>query len=238
MSSFVRNLVLRAAGLAPVAAPVAKPVLEGPALLEEPVLDVVEEEAAAPAVSRPKVESAKAVEPVKSREAQKAAPVAKERAVDPAPLPVREAVVPEAPREKAAEPVRRVEVVPEVRAETREVVAQVEPVRSAEPIPQVAPVVEVERERVSESVPVMEATPVKELVFVDAPPLPAQILRQLEQSVMEQVPAEAGRVEVHIGRVEVVQPAAPPPPPSRARREPRGFADHRLERNYLNRRWY
>ena len=62
----------------------------------------------------------------------------------------------------------------------------------------------------------MDAAPETELVFVDAPPLPPHIMRQLEQSVMEQVPADAARVEVHIGRVEVVQPAAPPPPPSEA----------------------
>ena len=145
MSSFVRNLVLRAAGLAPVAAPVAKPVLEGPVLLEEPVLDVAEEEAAAPEPSRPQVEPRK--QPEKTREVQKAAPVVKERAADRADVPVREVVVPDAPRVITAEPVRRVEVVPEVRAETREVAAaRMEPERSVEPIPQVAPVVDVERE--------------------------------------------------------------------------------------------
>jgi hypothetical protein len=75
-------------------------------------------------------------------------------------------------------------------------------------------------------------------VFVDTPPLPPHILRQVEERVTESVPAEAARVDVHIGRVEIVQPAAPPPPAVRQRREPRGFADHRAERTYLNRRWY
>ena len=126
MSSFVRNLVLRAAGLAPVAAPVAKPVLQGPVLLEEPVLEVMEEEAAAPAPLRPKVDSAKAVEPVKSHEVQKAAPVVKERAADRADVPVREGCAGGAAGEGGGTG-SRVEVVPEVRAGTREVAAHVEP---------------------------------------------------------------------------------------------------------------
>ena len=230
MSRFVRNLVLRAAGLAPAAAPVKKPVFE------EPALDVAEPEERT-IQPQLRVEEER-VAPVKARETRQAAPVvpvvsvvkphAVERPVSPPPRIVREVVLPRVEAPATAMPA--LEVAPEVRMEVHDTEMR----QAGRPaLPAL-----MERAVVAETAPVVETVREREVVFVEAPPLPPQILRQVEERVMESVPPEAARVDVHIGRVEIVQPAPPPPPAPRPRREPRGFADHRLERNYLNRRWY
>jgi hypothetical protein len=104
VSSFVRNLVLRAAGVAPVAVPLKKPAAfeEPKELLEEPVAETAAEQAAKPAASQAKLDAQKAVEPANVREAQTVEPAAKARRVD-SPMPAQ--VVPvEAPRMSTVEP--------------------------------------------------------------------------------------------------------------------------------------
>lgn len=48
----------------------------------------------------------------------------------------------------------------------------------------------------------------------------------------------APRVDVHIGRIEILPPAVAAPPPSPPRRRPRGFAEHASARSHRDRRWY
>jgi hypothetical protein len=68
---------------------------------------------------------------------------------------------------------------------------------------------------------------------------PAHLI-EIESAPIVPAPVESAppNVEVRIGRIEIIQAAPPPSPAPRPRREPRGFAEHRLDRAYLNRRWY
>jgi hypothetical protein len=53
------------------------------------------------------------------------------------------------------------------------------------------------------------------------------------------VPApEAPRVDVRIGRIEILPAPLAVPPPSVPRRQPRGFAEETPARSYRDRRWY
>ena len=49
---------------------------------------------------------------------------------------------------------------------------------------------------------------------------------------------DAPRVDVRIGRIEILPPPAAAPPPAAPRRQPRGFAAETSARSYRDRRWY
>lgn len=59
----------------------------------------------------------------------------------------------------------------------------------------------------------------------------------IPEILREAAEPEEPRIEVRIGRIEILQAPPPPPPALAPRREPRGFADHTLARRYLDRRW-
>jgi hypothetical protein len=240
VSGFLRNLALRAAGLTPAAGPVTKTVIPEPAIVEEPVVEEAEV-VAEPLLVQQVTEAEEVVEPVAESETKIAVVEVHKTPVKGIDKPRREVVPRVSPPVKAEplEPSRRAdapmeEVAPVASESPRRVEPAPVPSAVFEPSEAPQPVAPAMEEQPQPAAPVKE----KELVFVNAPPLPPQIVRQVEERVREHVPAEAGRVDVHIGRIEIVQPAGPPPPAAKAPGKPRGFAEHRLERNYVSRRWY
>lgn len=267
MSDFVRSLVLRAAGLAPVlkprAAAASPPVEEAQAAVEEieaiegPARRPVPEETEArpervarsetrPEKARVERRDVRAKLPVEGRVSFPAKLSAKPAVEMPPELPVVGRVPSRAASERAeknrqsAPRVERAPVGEEATMEERRLEIPPSVAEEETRPPNFAPaelVWAVRREPEARPAAHRVQT-VREIEFVDRPALPLPVLEEVAAVVKDRVPEAPARIEVHIGRIEISAPQPSVPAPKAASRQPRGFAENGLERRYLRRRWY
>jgi hypothetical protein len=269
VNDFVRNLVLRGAGLVPVIHPAVAPTFAEERAEEPPV----EAEDLHPSATQPTppvpypvpnpVAAARSEVPAKS-------PAQRIVATPPAPVPIPRPQKPQDP----GTPANRLEPTPKMPhpVEPKPIVSKVK-LQDARPIDATAepavPDVSEEQVVLSDTHPLLtpaivaaleepiERVLIERRVDISTATTTAaydnrdpvkSAMAALEPVVLREVgsngalPSDADapqtHVDVHIGRIEIIQSAPPPQPAFRPRREPRGFAEHRLDRAYLSRRWY
>jgi len=258
MSNYLHNLVLRAAGLAPVMQPAAFPI--PPVEETGPALEELKQEEPADTSSGPVATDLKSpvqAMPVPSEKPQGARPaqiteVAHTERTQQAPAALQSAAVrradPPAPRLKTpAVPVReRIDpsatVLPPIlepapSPEMMPLQPHVETLPRSQEAPPATPLAAAPKRPTARSRET-EARRVRQIELVDRPALPPIVIEQVTAVVEKRIPEGPAHIDVHINKVEVVVPRPPLPAPKPPPRQPRGFGDHALDRRHLSRRWY